>query len=281
MVFILVVGFGFISCSFPDLKSFDDGHFNNSQEFYKYKDRLNVLLTNPDTMFNCEDIIVPDGFELDKFVFWDTLPAGNPRTTILLSNGKTMSFVDLNNPEETNVLIGWNISGYDSQNHVMYLTEEREYGFSRFFGVNLYTGNMFTVYESNAGGENEWMYGWSFSPDMKYLLKTGDLDNGEYGWSLVNLSNGIEFKKLYKQYFEFVEDPEWIKNDQFKIFYTKIPFKEGYEYTQDYAFYNSIKEGRKFQDIILTHDYFMSKEQVFDLKANLISEQFFKTRTFE
>ena len=282
-MFIAIILAGFwnlTSCSGPDVQNFDDGKFVLDQRSEDYKSRLRDLLTNPDTMVIGSDVILPPNFNIKGIVSEDTLPSGNISTKVLLSNGSVLTFNDSTSPEFDNML-AWTIKGYDSYNNVLYIMRNESYGFYRFFGINLYTGNEFTVYDGNPGGENDWMYEWDFSPDMKYLLKAGDLDNNEYGWSLVNLSNGIEFKKLHERYFEFATEPRWIGSDRFKVSYTKLPFVEGHEYTEDYAFFYSVRDGRKFQDVLLTCDYFLSKKQIFDLNGKLISEQFSKAVDIE
>ena len=252
------------------------------QEFEIYLTKLDKLISNPETMVTTYDIVLPPKFDLNSIVKEDTLSSGNLNTVILLSNGKTLSFKDsINIDREDGNLERWSVRAYDINNNVLYMMKNESYGFFRFFGISLNTGNEFTVYNGNPADDNDWMYEYKFSPEMKYLAKAGDLDNKEYGWSVVDLSNGIESKKLYEHYVEFISEPWWKKNNEFRICYTRIPYVYGLEYKDDYKFYLSLKSGEAVRWSMFSTYELIDKEQIFNLKGNMISEKVLKTIKIE
>jgi hypothetical protein len=282
---ILLVGFNLISCSSPSpvhTSVLGVEVTEQDQEFEIYLTKLDRLISNPETMVTTYDIVLPPKFDLYSIVKDNKLPSGNIITNVLLSNGKTLSFKDsINGDREDGNMEHWSVRAYDIKNNVLYMMKNESYGFFRFFGISLNTGNEFTVYDGNPGGDNDWMYEYKFSPEMKFLIKAGDLDNKEYGWSVVDLSNGVETKKLYEQYIEFISEPWWKRDGEFRISYNRIPYVYGLEYKDDYKFYLELKDGQAIRWSMLSTYEFITKEQIFNLKGNMISEKVLKTSKIE
>lgn len=279
IMLVLVVG-----CSSKPVQTNIGGEAVSAKEMELdgYNSRLHNLLTIPDTMAMDYEPVIPPNFNLKDIISFKELAEGGQNTNIKLANGKEVHFIDsVSLDREDGGLTTWNFRGYDNINKVVYMMKKESYDFFKLFGVSLTTGNQFTVYDGNPGSENEWMYGWSFSPDMKYLIKAGDLDNGEYGWSLVNLTNGIETKKLYDHYIEFIAEPWWKREGEFRIAYSRIPYVYGLEYLDDYKFYLLIKQKLPIRWFMLSTYEFITKEQIYNIKCEQISEKVLDTKKIE
>jgi hypothetical protein len=285
VLIILLVGWNLTSCSSPSpVKTNVEGVLVSSQEeeMDSYLTRLNNLISDHTLLMTTQDVVLPPKFDISTIIKEDKLPSGNSITYVILKNGNTISFADSTSPErEDGNMEYWTVRAYDINNNVLYILKNQSYGFYDFIGVSLNTGNQFEVYCGNTAGDNEWMYEHKFSPDMKYLLRAGNLYPNEYGWSVVNLSNGVELKKLYKQYVEFISEPWWKRDDSFRISYDRIPYVTGLEYTDDYKFYLQLKGGEAIRWSMLSTYEFITKEQIFNLKGEQVSEKILKTSKIE
>jgi hypothetical protein len=232
---------------------FVDGEDMSKKEPYKYYELcLRSMLTNPDSMNFGLGPVVPPINSLNSKVFHDTLVDQTIELRLMTDDGMNIVFRNLTNPEIYNDIESYEFKAYDSKNNIVYLSHKKQYGYFRFFGVSLNTGNQFTVYVNDTRSSNEKMYSWKYSPDMDYLLKSGDLDNDIYGWGLVTLKNGYVL--------------------------TKIPFRDGYKYDKDYEFYYSLMEGNALPGIRLNGDYLYPVTYILDVKGHLISEKMTEVR---
>lgn len=258
---------------------FVDGEDMSKKEPYKYYELcLRSMLTNPDSMNFGLGPVVPPINSLNSKVFHDTLVDQTIELRLMTDDGMNIVFRNLTNPEIYNNVESYEFKAYDSKNNIVYLSHKKQYGYFRFFGVSLNTGNQFTVYVNDTRSSNEKMYSWKYSPDMDYLLKSGDLDNDIYGWGLVTLKNGQEGQAMFERYTEFVTNIKWVAFDQFSYVLTKIPFRDGYKYDKDYEFYYSLMEGNALPGIRLNGDYLYPVTYILDVKGHLISEKMTEVR---
>lgn len=253
---------------------FIDGEDMSQKEPHKYYELcLRSMLTVPDSMNFGVGPVVPPVNNLDSKVFYDTLADQTIELRLMTDDGWDIVFRNLTNPEIYDDIESYEFRAYDSKNNIVYLLNRHQHGYFRFFGVSLNTGNQFTVYVNDSRSSEEKMYSWKYSPDMDYLLKSGDLDNDIYGWSLVNLSNGQEGQAQFERYREFVSNIKWVAFDQFSYVLTDIPFWEGYKYDKSYEFYYSLMEGNPLPGIRLKGDKLYPKTYILDVKGHLISEK--------
>lgn len=253
---------------------FVDGEDMSQKEPHKYYELcLRSMLTNPDSMNFGLGPVVPPINSLDTKVYHDTLGDQTIELRLMTDEGWDIVFTNFTNPETYNDIESYEFRAYDSKNNIAYILHRKQYGNFRFFGVSLNTGNQFTVYVNDSRSSDEKMYSWKYSPDMDYLLKSGDLDNDIYGWSLVTLKNGQEGQAMFERYTEFVTNIKWASLDQFSYVLTKIPFKEGYKYDKDYEFYNSLVAGEPSASLRLNGDHLYPVTYILDVKGHLISEK--------
>ncbi len=261
------------SCINVDREFIDGEDISKTNPYKYYKICLNSMLVVPDSMVSGDGPLLPPRENLNLKVYQDTLVDGTIEIRVITSEGLTIYFRNLMDPEGFKELISYKFRAYDSENGISYFLEKRDDGYYRFFGIKMENGNQFNVYVNDLRSRFEKMYSWKFSPDGNYLLKAGDLDNDIYGWSLVNLKNGQEGIARFERYEEFVTNIKWSGTDKFSYVLTKIPFKEGYKYTKDYKFYYSLVDGNPFPGVELKGDYMYPVTYVLDVKGHLISER--------
>ena len=275
---LLIFLFRIPTCVNPDQNGFVDGtDLSKTNEFKNYELYLNTLVTVPDSMVNGIEPVIPPNSNLDNRLIQDTMVDGTIQIRVYTSDDREIYFRDLFDPVTYEDVITYRFRGFDSRNGIIYMVENRKKdNYFRFFGICLNNGNQFTVYDKDSRGINERMFSWKFSPDMKYLLKSGDLDNDTYGWSLVNLGDGVEGKAYFERYDEFITDIKWTGNDQFSYVLTKIPFKPGHKYDKDYEFFYSIMNGNPIPWIQLNGDVIYPVRYTLDVKGHLLSEKLLK-----
>ena len=257
------------SCSDQGQK-LDDGKFVSETQAYRdYRLDLRSFLTSIDSMrSNVSGPIVPPVKDPSMNVDQDTLVTGETMITVGIDDGHYVYFRDIFNPETL-----YSLKAYDNKNRVAYIKEIKKDGYFRVFGVSLNTGNQFTVYQNSSKDRNQYMYEWTFNSELDRLLKTGDIDEVNYGWSLTDINTGIESKVSFDRYREFIIKPMWINDQQFRYTYIEIPFWEGYFYDKGYEYFNSLMNQRPMKQIRLKYDYLYSKDYVLDVKGYVISEK--------
>jgi hypothetical protein len=258
----------------------DDGKFiTNTDEYRDYRLELQSFLTNPDSMKReVLDPILPPVKAHDFNVDQDTLVTGETVITIKTNKGGYVTLKDIIVGGDGFYNTYYSLKAFDSKNQVAYILEKKKDGYFRVFGVSVETGNQFTVYQSSVKNRNQFMYEWTFSPDQERLLKTGDIDQEIYGWSLTDVKTGIESKVSFERYREFIIKPMWINKDQFKYTYIEIPFMKGQYYNKGYEYFYSLMNQNPMAGIKLKYDYLYSEDYVLDRRGYIVSQ---KTNTIQ
>ena len=268
LIIIFIILFKIPACSTWDQeREFVDGEdLSNTQSSREYRSRLNSFLTYKDSMLaELPEPIMPVRFNYDGYINQDTLVDGFIQIRIEVNQNHVIYFRDSES-------IKYSLKAYDNRTSVVYIAERIKNNYLRVFGVSLNTGNQFELYSNYFIGSHNKMYEWCFSPDYKYLLKTGDI--GEiYGWSIVNLKDGSEGMVKFDKYEEFITSPKWINNEKFQYTLTSIPFKKGHVYRKDYLFFYSLLQGKPLPGVELNGDYLYPTQYIMDVKGHLYSER--------
>ncbi len=255
--------FLFFGCR-GDIRNFDDGEFiTNRPENIEYKKKLELLLTQRDSIERGDYPILPPNLSEDP-VSVDTVDNVR-RVTVKINNGQDAVFNDIISHHE--------YKAFDNLRRIVYLrivTKERWV----LKGICIDEGNQFEVCRGGISS-NEYVYDWAFSPDWRYLLRVGDIDDEVHGWSIVDLENGAEGKVANIKYSEFVVLPRWISPEEFSFTVAEMPFKEGVKYTKDYSLYRSILRGSPDLSFF-RYDIMYLKTYVMHVKGYLISEKYSK-----
>lgn len=277
------------TCSTLDQNiEFTDGKdLTQTVEYKTYRTELEKFLTCLDSIKYKSDPIVPPGNGHLNYIEFDTSYDNVVEISIRTGENSYAKFRNsLNDHDYNRDSINFKFSAFDTKNNIIYMTERKRNDYLRLFGISLNTGNQFTVYENLNKSLYDRMFTWTFSPDFKYLLKTGDLepnqiDGNIYGWSLVNLTDGSEGKVKYKRYKEFISNPQWIDNETFKYTLLEIPFKPGEIYTKDYRLYYALLYNEPLPDGIKMKYLKIIYPQVltFNVKGYLISQNMYEYDT--
>ncbi len=278
LMLILLLPFKIPACHNVDHELIDGEDMSKAEPYKYYELCLKSMLTVPDSMNFGMGPVLPPNSNMESKIFIDTLVDETIEHTVTTDGGMNIVFRNLTNPEVYSEVESYEFRAYDSKNNIVYFLNRKESGYFRLFGISLNTGNQFTVYINDSGSKYERMYSWKFSPDMDYLLKSGDLDNDIYGWSLVNLSNGQEGQAKFERYYYFVDNIKWTGIDQFSYVLIEIPFMDGVKYDKDYELYYSLMEGNPLPGIRLKGDNMYPVTYVLDVKGNLISERMTEVR---
>jgi hypothetical protein len=263
-------------------REFIDGEdLSKTRAFKEYRLNLESFLKIPDSMqrINQGPILPPN---IDS-MYWKSeaiVENGEKELRIVSDGGQKVYFRNLTKVDKKDNIIKYEFKAYDSKYRIAYIMESREYGYFRIFGVSLNTGNQFNVYINSNARMYDKMYTWNFSPDFNYLLKTGDLDDGMYGWSIINLEDGIEGKIKFKRYQEFITKPKWIDNKTFGYTYFEIPFKNKI-YNKDYAYFYSLMNRNPLPEVELNKQNLYPVEYIIDTKGRILSEKLYEYRIGE
>lgn len=272
------------ACSTLDQeREFEDGRDLTVTESYKnYRNELELFLTSPDSMIYGSKPVVPPNNSHVNYLEFDTSYDNSVEIMVRTGSDNYIKFKNYNNDSDT---VKFNFAAFDSKLCIIYMTERKSHEYFRLFGISLNSGNQFTVYDKTNKSMYERMFSWKFSPDFKYLLKTGDLEPNHpdnlYGWSMVNLTDGSEGKVRYKRHKEFISNPEWIDNETFKYTLLEIPFKKGESYDKDYRLYYALLHDEPIPDgFKMKYNKVLYPEVLtFTVKGHLISKKMYEYQT--
>ena len=287
-VLILFLVFRVPYCSTLDQEvEFVDGQdISQTQEYKQYRQELELFLTSMDSIkYKTQPVVPPRNGHLNHMEF-DSTNDNTIDIIISLGNDREVKFNNsLLDHDYNKDSVNYRFAAFDSKFNIIYLIERKKNDYLRLFGISVITGNQFTVYENINSSMYDRMFTWSFSPDFKYLLKTGDLEPGHqdnlYGWSLVNLTDGTEGKVKYKRYKEFISNPMWMDNETFRYTLLEMPFKPGEMYNRDYRLYYALLHNEPLPEgfKLKYHKVIYPKVLTFNVKGYMISENMYEYDT--
>jgi hypothetical protein len=262
---------------------FTDGEdLTKTEKYRNYRNELQLFLTCSDSMMYSETAVVPPNNSHMSYLEFDTAHDNTVEITVIIGSDKYIKFKNYNNGGDS---VKFNFAAFDSKMSIIYMTERKSHEYFRLFGISLFSGNQFTVYDKVNKSMYERMFSWKFSPDFKYLLKTGDLEPNHpdnlYGWSMVNLTDGSEGKVRYKRHKEFISNPEWVDNETFKYTLLEMPFKKGELYDKDYRLYYALLNDEPLPDgFKMKYNKVVYPEVLtFTVKGQLISKNIYEYET--
>lgn len=250
-------------------------------------EKLRSNLTDPAKIARRNPIVVPGDSDIDTLslrmpLFRLQTPKcivtyGNDSITIAGLNGLTYQL----KPDYNG--LKYEFIGYDSLNNVVYcrlVSRDRNYEGGQFaiYGSSVETGKTFVVAWDTVNISDWFSHEYRFSPDMRYLLKSGDKgydavyddDPEGHGWSLTDTRTGKETFFKLKRYHEFVYDLMWVNNWSFTYSYVKIPFHAGFVYEMDYRYYKSLMDRNPMPGIVLNDEYLTTVMYEKDITFNII-----------
>lgn len=221
----------------------------------EYRKSLLAFLKNPevlpDSLIKPIDTVGIPGLDLEKYA--GKLISKKKKVKVNFRNGiyiiaktgKTLTFKNVK-AERKKPGKQFKFCAYDNLYNTLYMAEIRRDSDFTVFGVCLNTGDIFDVWINDTLKLKETQYCFSFSPNYRWLLKTG-LNEGNNSCLLLDVSTGNELTFIANnamKYTHFAVQPKWLSNSEFSFIEVNLEY-EGDVYNKDFVIFLDLINKKK------------------------------------